>query len=537
MAEAVELGRIAAVEQRWRAVCEMLGPIGSELSAPDLELLSMASYLRGQTDAAFTWLRAAHEAHLSADDAVGAARTAGWIAIEALEVGETALSAGWVARGLRLVEGLGESTPVGGLVALVPAALAAMFVGDLEEALHRFEGIAATAERNDDRELAAHAALGRGICLTTSGRIAEGFASLDQAMETVSAEDVSPVTICLTYRIVLDLWHQAFDLTRAEQWTSAFAQWCREQPELLAYTGQAHAYSAQLLLLHGDWAAASSSATLAEESLRAGDFTARFVANYQLAELHRLRGEFRAAEDHYDRAGTTGWEPQPGLALLRLAMGDASGAQTMLRRSLGGADRARRPSLLPAVVEAEIAADDIVAARRAVDELVGVSGSNPTALLSAFAATAEARVLLAEGDHGRALARAESARSGWAAVGAPHEEARCRTLLGRIHAELGDAAVAADEREAARAGLLRIGARAALAELTASAGGKAAGPLTPREAEVLRLVSTGLNNRGIAGRLSLSEKTVARHLSNIFAKLGLSSRAAATAYAYENGLI
>jgi ATP/maltotriose-dependent transcriptional regulator MalT len=535
--DVVELGRRAAAERRWRAVCELFAPLGSALSPPDLEVLATASFLRGQPDAAFTSLRAAHEAYLAADDVVGAARTAGWIAIEGLESGDPALSAGWVARGLRLVERLGDATPVGGLVALVPAALAAMFVGDLDDALRRFERIAETAERNDDRELAAHAALGRGICLTTSGRTAEGFALLDQAVEAATRDGVSPITTCVTFRIVLNHWHQAFDLARAERWTAAFAQWCADQPELVAYTGQAHAYRAQIQLLHGEWGAAASTAVLAEESLRAGDFTAQFVANYQLAQLHRLRGEFRPAELHYARAGATGWEPQPGLALLQLAIGEIAEAQTMLRRSLGGADQALRRHLLPAAVDVEVAAGDVVAARRAADELLSFARSCPTSLLSAVAAHAEARVLLAEGDLRAARASAEAARSAWAAVDAPHEEARCRILLGRIHAELGQAARSAQELDAARAILLGLGARTALAEVTSSRGGTISGTLTAREVEVLRLVSKGLTNRGIAERLSLSEKTVARHLSNIFAKLDLSSRAAATAYAYENGLI
>jgi DNA-binding NarL/FixJ family response regulator len=131
----------------------------------------------------------------------------------------------------------------------------------------------------------------------------------------------------------------------------------------------------------------------------------------------------------------------------------------------------------------------------------------------------------------------EAARSGWSALEAPYEVGRCRVLKGRILAELGGTEAAAAEFDAARAGFLELGARSGLAELSTVTGERSPGTLTDREVEVLRLVSTGLTNRAIAGRLSLSEKTVARHLSNIFGKLGLSSRSAATAYAYENGLL
>ncbi len=482
-------------------------------------------------------LTTAHERYLADEDLVGAARTAGWLALELLEVGEVELSAHWIARGLRLVERLGDVSSVGGFVALVPAAFTAMFVGDLGEAIRRFDEIAAIAERTGDRELAAHAAFGRGKCLTTIGRTSEGFASLDEAMAAVSAGEVSPLTTCMFFRIVLDVWHEGFDLERAQVWTAFFEQWCGEQPELVAYSGQCHAYRAQLFLLHGEWGEASAAANLAEERLRAGDFSAAYVANYQLAELHRLRGEFRAADEHYRRAAETGWSPQPGLALLRLAAGEAGLAQTLIRNSVAGADEATRRRLLPALVEIEVAAGDVAAARTAAGELTALSRSAPTPMLAAIAALAEARVLLAEGDAPGALESVKTASSAWSALDAPYEVARCAVLRGRILLALGESDAAAAQLEAARAVFLDLGARSALTELNMLTGERPTGTLTAREIEVLRLVSTGLTNRGVAGRMSLSEKTVARHLSNIFGKLGLSSRAAATAYAYEHGLI
>ena len=260
-------------------------------------------------------MTSAHDLYLSADDTVGAARTAGWLALELLELGDLSLSGTWISRGVRLVARLDHSGSVGGRISLVPAALTGLFVGNLAEAVRKFDEVAAIAERTGDRELAAHAALGRGKCLTSMGRTAEGFDVLDQAMAAVFAGIVSPVWTCIFYRVVLDTAHEGFDLERAHLWTDAFAQWCAAQPELLAYTGQCHAYRAQLMMLHGEWPEASAAATLAEERLRAGDFTAQYVANYQLAEIHRLRGDYRRAREHYRRAGESGWDPEPGLAL------------------------------------------------------------------------------------------------------------------------------------------------------------------------------------------------------------------------------
>lgn len=538
---ALELARSAVAERRWREACDRFAEAGVALAGglapPDLELMAMALFLRGHREAAFEALTDAHERYLAGDDIVGAARTAGWVALELLEADELAQSLTWVARGQRLAERLGDTNAVGGRVALVPAALAPLFVGDLEDAKQRFDTIAAVAERAGDHELAAFAALGRGQCLTTMGRSAEGFDSLDHTMAAVTANAVSPVTTCIFYRVVLDVGHQAFDLGRAQMWTAAFDRWCREQPDLVAYSGQCHAYRAQLFLLHGEWAEASAAATMAEERLRAGDFTAAFVANYQLAELHRLRGEFRRAEEHYRRAAETGWDPQPGLALLRTAQGESAVAQSTIRSAVAGAEPAARCRLLPAMVEIEVGAGDAAAARRAADELMALSRSAPTPMLAAVAGFTEAQVLLAEGDAVGAVERATLAGSTWSALGAPYEVARCAVVRGQALLALDDSDAAAAEFEAARAVFLELGARSRLAELTTLTGQRTAGILTAREVEVLRLVSTGLTNRAIAGRLSLSEKTVARHLSNIFGKLGLSSRAAATAYAYEHGLI
>ncbi|HEX5856499.1 MAG TPA: LuxR C-terminal-related transcriptional regulator [Microbacterium sp.] len=536
-----ELGRAAVAARRWREACERFAEAQAadddRLSAPDLELLSMALFLRGRPEAAAEALTRAHHSYRADDDDVGAARTAGWLALELLEAGDVSAAGTWVARGVRLTVGLAGRSSVGALVALVPAALTAMFVGDIEESIRRFDGIAAIAAESGDRELAAHAAFGRGKCLTTMGRTAEGFASLDMAMEIVADGDVTPITACVLYRSVLDVWHEGFDLRRAETWTTAFARWCGDQPELVAYSGQAHAYRAQLLVLHGEWAEASAAADRADERLRAGDFTAGYVAHYQIAELHRLRGEVRAARERYRRAGETGWDPQPGLALLHLIAGDPEGAQGMIRNSSAGADEATRRRLLPASVTIEVASGDVAAARRAAAELASLALAGPAPMLAAVAGFAEAQVRLADGDAESALESVSTALEEWAMLAAPYEVARCRLLRGRILQMLGRPEAARAELRSAAAAFLDLGAGPDLAEVTALTGERTPTSLTAREGEVLRLVATGLTNRAVAGRLSLSEKTVARHLSNIFAKLGLSSRSAATAYAYEHGLI
>ncbi|WP_019180852.1 LuxR C-terminal-related transcriptional regulator [Microbacterium yannicii] len=535
-----ELAR-AADAGRWREVCERFGESSlrgrTALSATELKVMSTASFLRGDPEGAARFLTDAHGMHLTDGDIVGAARTAGWLALELLESGELSLAGTWVARGLRLVDRLPPASAVGALVALVPAALVAMFVGDEREAIHRFDEIAEVAERTGDHELAAHAAFGRGKCLTTLGRTTDGLRDFDAAMAAVRAGEVSSLSRCIFYRVALDVAHESFDLERAEAWTSSFVSWCEAHPELIAYSGQAHAYRAQLCLLHGRWAEASAAAHLAEDRLRAGDFTAGYVANYQLAELHRRRGEARPAEEYYRRAGLTGWDPQPGLALLHLAGDNGRVAQAMIRESVAGADEATRRRLLPAVVHIEVAAGGLEPARRAADELASLARASTAAMLSAVAEFAEAEVMLAEDLPEQALEHATAAGAAWFALDAPDDVARCRALRGRILRALHQADAAAAEFAAARRIFSELGAASELDGVAALTGEHLARRLTAREVEVLRLVTTGLTNRGIATELSLSEKTVARHMSNIFGKLGLSSRAAATSYAYEHRLL
>ena len=196
--------------------------------------------------------------------------------------------------------------------------------------------------------------------------------------------------------------------------------------------------------------------------------------------------------------------------------------------------------MLAALVEIELAAGDVAAARMIANELVVVTPSGAMPMLEAIARQCDGAVLIAEGDAAAALPQLRRAWMRWQQLDAPYEAARCRVLAASACRALGDEELAAMEFEAAQIVFMELGALSDLAALDALSGvehGAATSPLTVREVEVVRLVADGLTNRAIAAALFLSEKTVARHLSNVFAKLGISSRAAATAYAYEQGLV
>ena len=535
---ALELGRAAAVERRWADAYERLAGVDATegLAASDLELLSTAALLRGEPQAAVDALSRAYERHLAGDDTAGAARSAGLLALLLIELGDFTGCVLWSARAMRLTTAMAEPGPLAGF-ARMAAAVAQLGSGDPDEARKRFEEILVIAERDGDTELVALTMLGLGKSLIEVDAIGTGFACFDRAMAAVEAGELSTLAVGVISCALISDAMMAFDLERAADWTALLDRWCSDQPELITFSGQRHALQAMLLLVHGAWAEAATAAELALSRFRAGDYRAVYGAPYQLAEIARLRGAFHSAEESYRRAGESGWEPEPGRSLLQLAVGRTQRAQDEIRRSAAGADPFTRRFLLPAVVEIEVAAGDLGAARRAVDELREAGRSTPTPMLAATVAAAEARMLLAAGEPSAALDAARAAAGAWLALDAPYERARSRVSAGRALSDLGDRDAALAEFRSAREVFVALGAHPALAELEDLMGDRRTGVLTPREVEVLRLVSTGLTNRAIGERLSLSEKTVARHLSNIFGKLGLSTRAAATAYAYENGLV
>jgi ATP/maltotriose-dependent transcriptional regulator MalT len=291
--------------------------------------------------------------------------------------------------------------------------------------------------------------------------------------------------------------------------------------------------------LHGAWPNAMEEAQRACEDLgRPGSRSWAGAAFYQQAEVLRLRGEFAKAEDAYRQAHQWGFSPQPGLALLRLAQGRLETATAAISQALVEAqDDVVRFRILPAHVEIMLAGKNVEAARISANELGEIAASWDAPLLSALSAACTGAVLLAEGDAAGALPALRRAFTDWSTLDAPYEAARVRVLIAQACRTLGDEDGAALELDAARRAFEELGAGPDLVNLAGDSAPTARGGLSTREVEVLRLIATGRTNRAIAEELFLSEKTVARHVSNIFGKLSLSSRAAATAYAYENGLL
>ncbi|MCZ7527073.1 MAG: LuxR C-terminal-related transcriptional regulator [Acidimicrobiia bacterium] len=504
------------------------------LGPDDLERLAIACYLTGHDEASTAaWIRA-HRARLDAAEWPAAVRCAFWLGFGLIQRGEMAPGGGWIGRAGDLVDEHDLDCVEAGYL-LVPAALTALDGGDDDVAAERFGRALEIGRRFGDHDLGAMGVLGTGQVLLDRGRAVEGLARFDEAMASVTAGEVSPVVAGIVYCAVIDACQQCFDVRRAGEWTDALGRWCDDQPGLVPYRGQCLVHRSQVLQLRGAWTEALDEAHRAEERLNEPPHPALGMAHYQLGELHRLRGELADAEEAYRSANEAGRLPQPGLALLRLAQGRVADAASAIEWAVAEThDAVTRARMLPARVEIMLAAERIDDARHASSQLDDLAATTGFPYLHAAAAHARGEVLLATGEPQPALESLLEAGRHWQDVDARYEAARTRVAIAAACAALGDHDTAELEREAARRTFAELGADPTPAGL---ADRRRDTVVSTRELDVLRLVAAGRTNREIADELVISPKTVERHLSNIFTKLGVSNRAAATAYAYDHDLV
>jgi DNA-binding CsgD family transcriptional regulator/tetratricopeptide (TPR) repeat protein len=543
MDDAIDRGRESFGRRAWLDAYEQLSAAGGQahLELEDLERLAAAAYLLGRDEESVdVWARAYHKC-TQVDDVARAARCAFWLAFILLNKGELARGGGWVHRAQRLLDG-GDRRCVEHGYLRYCASLRLAFDGDVEAAGAGFAQAAKIGDRYRAPELVALARVGQGRCLIYRGEVAEGMALLDEAMVAITAQEVSPTAVGDLYCTVIEGCQEVFDVRRAQEWTAALSGWCDSQPELVLYRGQCLVHRAELMLLRGAWSDAATEIQRACDRLaKPTSQPALGAAYYVRADLHRLRGEFSKAEEAYREASRWGRHPQPGLAQLQLAQGRLDVAVATVRHALDEAeDAVARSRLLAPYVEIVLAVGDVTGARAAADELSRVAADWNTPLLRARASHVTGSVLLAEGDARAALAALRRAWAGWRDMDVPYEGARARMLIGLACRALGDEDSAEMELYAARSVFEGIDAAPDLVrveELSNIMAVRTAGGLTAREVQVLVLVATGKTNRAIASELVISEKTVATHVSSIFTKLGLSSRSAATAYAYEHHLV
>jgi ATP/maltotriose-dependent transcriptional regulator MalT len=536
----LEEGRQAYERSAWTQAYEALARADEEapLAATDLVLLATSAFMLGREDDSLQILERASQRFAEAGECRPAARCAFRIEIQLMLHGEMGPATGWLGRAHRLLEGEGECAEQGYL--LMPVAIQHEAEGDLEGACATAAAAAEIGQRFGDTDLFALAIHTQGEFLVHGGKAREGLGLLDESMVAVMEGGASPIVTGIVYCGVILACEQVFDVRRAKQWTAALTRWCEQQPDLLAFTGRCSVHHAEILRLQGDWADALAETERADRRLeRAMNQAAAARSSYLRGEVHRLRGEFSEAEQDYRKASSLGAEPQPGLALMRLAQGNRDAAVASIRRVVGETtDRLRRAALLPAYAEIMLAAGDLDEARNACRELEQACEECDSEMLRAMLAATLGAVELAAGDAAGALVSLRAASKAWSDLEAPYEAARARLLVGTACRELGDEEAFELELEAARRVFEELGAApdvAAVDSLTGTALDTHG--LTARELEVLRLVAAGSSNREIAATLVISEHTVARHVQNIFRKLGVPSRTAASAFAYEHRLV
>jgi DNA-binding CsgD family transcriptional regulator len=512
----------------WTATIDEL-TAAEPLEPADLEQLATALFMVGREDDYIAALERAFEAYERRSEGLRAARCAFWIGMEFFMGGEISRGSGWFARAHRLLDADGGDCAERGYL-LLPEMYRLKFGGDMDGAIAAAGEAAAIGRRFGEPDLTALATQARGVFLIEAGRQREGLALLDEAMLSVIAGELSPMPTGIVYCSCIEGCRVVFEPRRAQEWTDALHLWCESQPDLLAFTGDCHLHRGELMELHGAWEDALGALDrAAARATRAGNARVLAHAAYLRGQILRLQGDLAGAERAFREAARGGYEPQPGLALLRLAQGDVGAACGAIRRVLEEtSDPAARAVLLAACVEILLAAGDVDAASEACGELAAIAEQSVSDQLAALAAQGRGAVELARGDAGAALPHLRAARTGWRDLGAPYEAARVQLLIARACSALGDEDSAAIDREAAMDVLAKLGA---------AEGRRDTHGLTERELEVLRLVAAGHTNKAIADELVLSERTVDRHVSNILAKLRVASRAAATAFAYEHGLV
>jgi DNA-binding CsgD family transcriptional regulator len=540
---ALEQGRDAFRQRRWTEALRLLEAAEerSPLSPADYESLAMVRYLLSTDNSGLGVMEEAHRTFVARGDVRRAAKVAYSLGMNLVSRGENATGRGWIARAGRLLDDAELDCPERGYL-LMPTAIQAAQAGDLETAVGIFREAIRIGKRFGDNDLVTLARQGEGRTLLRAGPGEAGFAIIDEVMVSVTSGDVSPVVVGIIYCSVIETLHEVYDLRRARDWTAAMERWCAGQPELALYRGQCMVYRAHTLQIGGEWEKAHEElAKACSRFLGPPPHPAAGEAFYQEGELHRLTGRIAEAEAAYVQAGTLGRNPQPGLALLRIAQGRRDSAYTTIKRVLSESHSPMElAAILPAFVDIAIESGDLERARSAASELAGIAAETGSLYLCGLASEATGAALLAIGEIPAALQELRGARRIWQELEAVHHGAQVRLLIGVACRRLGDEDSARLELDNARQVFTQLGANpdvARIDELERKRSRDRVGGLTGREVELLNLLATGKTNREIAQDLVISEKTVARHVSNIFNKIGVSSRAAATAYAYRHDLV
>lgn len=534
--DTVQAAREAYARRDWTTAREGFRAVG-ELGTEDLASLADASWWLGLVEESLQLSEQVHQRHLDAGQTARAAMVAIEIGFNQLLRGQEAVGSGWLARARRLLADEPAAREHGYLL-LVDASVA-LDGDDLDHAEDCAVRMQRLADAHGDVTLRSLGLFTAGQVAIRRGEVEDGLAALDEAMLPVRAGELTPEWAGNLHCQMMAVCHDLADLQRAREWTEATRRWCRGFEQAVMFTGICRVHRVQLLHAEGDWGRAEQEALEACHDLSDMNVGVVAEARYQLGDVYRLRGRFDAAEEAYRQAHALGRDPQPGLALLQLSQGRAEVAEAALEASLSvAADPLRRAPLLAARAAVALARERVGEAADAADELAAVATAHRSPGWQAAACQWQGAVLVARDRPAEAAPVLREAIRRWQDLGVPYETARARVDLAQADAGLGDHDGAARELDLAVDTFSRLGAARDLRRVGARRGhrGDRHG-LTPREVEVVDAVAAGRTNREVAEHLHVSERTVARHLANVYLKAGVSSRTAAVAWARDRGLL
>lgn len=523
----------------WTGRYERLVARESALTPQELDELGQAAWFIGDDDVTLRAWERAQLRYLDDGDLSSAVRCVFWLGFILGDRGDEVRARAWMGRVTELCA-TPAATPATEAIGALCRALSAYARGDVEASVSLSRTAVERADAAADTDMLALATMSMGRALLHAGRVDEAMAALDRVMLLIADGRVSDRAAGPAFCAVIASLLGRADIERARVWTRELGAWCDAQHGLALFRGECTLHRATVLQLGGEWAAA----TRAADQVCATDKRVATLCNawYRAADLHRVAGRVDAARAALRRAAELGAEVQPGLALLHRDTGDLAGAWAGLQAARTTAiEPAQRADVLTAAVRVALDRGRLDDARDAADELSECAAAFDTLYLRALAARAQGELAAAEGRIAEALPLLRASWSAWRRLEAPYEAALTRVAIGATLRAMGDAEGAELEFDAARGVLESLGAIPDLVRLERLAAAviesaPAAAGLSRREREVLALVARGWSNRRIAEHLFLSERTVARHVGNILAKLGVPSRSAATAYAFEHGL-
>ena len=523
--------RTAHGRRDWHASYEAFTRAGQDtpLGTDDLDAMSTAAWRLGRGKES---LRVAERvfAQLARTDPPSAAMKAVDLALAWVTRGDLNIGQGWMNRARRLLDGTAEG-PTHGYLAYLDA-VAAAITGDAQALAEQARVLREMRARLESPAVTALCHVAEALAAIGEARMTEAYGLIDEAMLPVLADQVPIDWAADIYCVVLNQCHRLADLPRMRAWTQSMERWCNDFAASANYGGVCDVHRLQLSAATDDYGLLEHRLVRASRELEEVNSWAAGEGYYQLGEVRRLRGDADGAFAAFSRARALGVEPQPGEALLRCAIGHSDTAWTELRVALAGEDRLGRMRLLRGAVEVALARNSLDEAERHCSELESGAEAFGTPGFRAWAAHARGALLVQQGRYGEALDALEAALREYRIQQSRYDTAQVYDWMAVAHKALGDDELAAADSATAENIYAQLGV-----EPAPVCGQRTPGGLTKREIDILRRVAGGATNKQVAEQICISEKTVSRHLANIYGKLGVSSRTAAVAWAHTNNLL